>query len=72
MAQPLLFKEVPAVTATLMMAITHHEVRRHPRWREEVGHPATPSRRASIPGLRGFLVVGTVLLVAAIIVALLR
>lgn len=58
--------------ATLMMAITHNEVRRHPRWREEVGHPAAPARRGGVPGFRGVLVLGAVLLVALVVVALLR
>jgi hypothetical protein len=25
-----------------MMAITHHEIRRHPRWRAELDTPAEP------------------------------
>ena len=50
-----------------MLGITHHEVRRHPRWREELSTPSNTSslqRPASkLLGIVGFLIVAVALAV---------
>ena len=71
MARPLLSKEDRQAPGILMTAITHREVRRHPRWREELDHPGTPLPRAGVPGIWGIIVVGAVLL-AALVAGLMR
>jgi hypothetical protein len=55
-----------------MMAITHYEVRRHPRWREEPGTPVqSPGvRRLSAAQLVG--IVAVVIIVTAIAVVMLK
>jgi len=57
-----------------MMAITHHEVRRHPRWREEVKSPASTGRVRSpgLAGARGLIVLGTAILLIALLFVWLR
>jgi len=72
MAQPLLFTEDRHAPGIPMTAITHREVRRHPRWRAELGHPGTRLPRAGIPGIWGIIVVGAVLLAAAVAAGLMR
>jgi hypothetical protein len=47
------------------MAITHTEVRRHPRWREEqnmpLPTPAAPTHRVRLLGIVAILIIGTAL-----------
>jgi hypothetical protein len=52
----------------VMISITHNEVRRHPRWREEQSAPLHESRGPRVAGTRllglvGFLIVATASLV---------
>lgn len=50
-----------------MLGITHHEVRRHPRWREELStppHASSVQRRGSrLLGIVGFLIVAVAIAV---------
>lgn len=52
-----------------MLSITHNEVRRHPRWREEM---RTPLRVSQVPRVAGTRLLGTVafLIVATAIAVL--
>lgn len=55
-----------------MMAITHNEVRRHPRWREE---PSTPVESPKVPRVSWARIVGMVavlIVVAALAVLILK
>lgn len=54
------------------MGITHHEVRRHPRWREELHTPSATSRVQRMPGLRLLGVVGFLIVLTALAVLLLN
>lgn len=51
----------------VIVAITHNEVRRHPRWREEINTPPARPRLvrsgARLLGIVAFLIVATVSLV---------
>jgi hypothetical protein len=51
-----------------MLSITHNEVRRHPRWREEMRTPLQTSRVPRVAGTRllgtvAFLIVATAIAV---------
>lgn len=52
------------------MAITHNEIRRHPRWREEVNSPAPPGRvpARGLVGARGLIGLGAAILIIALLV----
>ena len=52
-----------------MMAITHNEIRRHPRWREELKTPlqAPQVRTARSAGMLGVVAAGFLVLVAALV-----
>lgn len=54
-----------------MLGITHHEVRRHPRWREELN---TPMHTSSVqrPGTRLLGIVGVLIVAVAIAVLVLQ
>jgi hypothetical protein len=55
-----------------MLSITHQEVRRHPRWREE---PSTPVHAPEVPWLSGSRLVGMVavlIVVTAVAVLILK
>ena len=55
-----------------MLGITHHEVRRHPRWREEQNTPLQTSSVQRMPGSRLLTVVGVLIVAAAVLVLLLQ
>ena len=55
-----------------MISITHDEVRRHPRWREEQNTPLHSSRVPRVAGTRLLGVVGFLIVATATLVLLLR
>jgi len=57
---------------SVMLAITHSEVRRHPRWHEE---PSTPVPSPELTRRSGALLVGTavvLIVVAAVVILILK
>jgi hypothetical protein len=52
---------------TAILSITHHEVRRHPRWREEISSPSHVRLHRNsgtrLLGIVALLIVGTAFLV---------
>ena len=59
-------------TGASQMGITHHEVRRHPRWREELQTPLATSRVQRMPGSRLLGVVGVLIVLTALAVLILK
>ena len=55
-----------------MPGITQHEVRRHPRWREELNTPADNHSAQRIPATRLLGFVGFVIVAVAIAVLFLK
>jgi hypothetical protein len=55
-----------------MQGITHNEVRRHPRWREEQNTPLQTSSVQRAPGSRLLMVVGFLIVAAAILALVLQ
>ncbi|HEX6315055.1 MAG TPA: hypothetical protein VFZ73_09360 [Gemmatimonadaceae bacterium] len=51
-----------------MLGITHNEVRRHPRWREELNTPLHTTNVHRMPGTRLLTVVAVLIIVTAILV----
>ena len=55
-----------------MSGITQHEVRRHPRWREELNTPLQTSSVQRMPGSRFLGLVGFLIVLVAIAVLFLQ
>jgi len=55
-----------------MISITHNEVRRHPRWREEQSSPLHSPRVPPVAGTRLLSVVGFLIVATATLVLLLN
>ena len=55
-----------------MLGITHNEVRRHQRWREELSTPLQTPRFQRIPGTRILGMVAFLIVVVAMAVLLLK
>jgi hypothetical protein len=55
-----------------MISITHDEVRRHPRWREEQSTPLRSPRVPRVSGTRLLVVVGFLIVATASLVLFLR
>lgn len=55
-----------------MLSITHNEVRRHPRWRDEQNTPVSSPRAPRVAGTRLLGVVGFLIVAIATLVLLLR
>ena len=53
-----------------MLGITQDEVRRHPRWREELRTPLQTSNVRRIPGSRLLAVVAALIVITAFLVVL--
>jgi hypothetical protein len=51
-----------------MLGITHNEVRRHPRWREEQNTPLHTSNVERMPGARLLSIVAVLIVVTALLV----
>lgn len=51
-----------------MLGITQDEVRRHPRWREELRTPLSAPTIRRVPGSRWLAIVGALIVVTAILV----
>lgn len=51
-----------------MLGISHHEVRRHPRWREELNTPLHTSNVERPSGMRLLSIVGVLIVVTALVV----
>jgi len=54
------------------MAITHYEVRRHPRWREEPGTPVEAPGVSRLSGARLVGIVAVLIIVTAIAAVMLK
>lgn len=55
-----------------MVGISHNEVRRHPRWREELNTPLHASNVRRISGIRLLGIVGVLIVVTALAVVALK
>lgn len=55
-----------------MLGITHNEVRRHPRWREELNTPLQTSSVQRMPGSRLLGIVGLAIVIIALAVLFLQ
>jgi hypothetical protein len=55
-----------------MLGITQDEVRRHPRWREELRTPLSAPNIRRMPGSRWLAVVGFLIVVTALAVLVLK
>jgi hypothetical protein len=55
-----------------MMSITHNEVRRHPRWREEPSTPVQSPKFRRISGAQLLGIVAAVIIVTAVAVVMLK
>ena len=55
-----------------MSGITQHEVRRHPRWREELNTPLQTSSVQHMPGSRLLGIVGFAIVIVALAVLFLQ
>ena len=55
-----------------MLGITQDEVRRHPRWREELRTPMDSPHVRRMPGSRWLAVVGVLIVVTALAVLIVR
>ena len=53
-----------------MSGITHNEVRRHPRWREELRTPLQSPSVQRVPGSRILGIVGVLIVITAAVVLL--
>ena len=53
-----------------MSGITHNEVRRHPRWREELRTPLHTPNVQRVPGSRILGIVGVLIVITAAVVLL--